>query len=351
MGVSRFYFNLTVEYLRLPGTVANWKAIKGQVLHCNPDWLAHAPYQVKSVAIRDACLAVSASKLKCVRGNGFQTVGFKSRKNPKQSCYIPATSVLSAGVYPRLAGDLKWSENLPDIPGDSRLVCENNRWFVVVPSKYAITPAENQGRIVALDPGVRTFQTFFSPGNCGKLGNGDFGRLHRLCHHLDDLLSRTSQATARKRQRMKKAACRLRIKIRDLVTEVHHKLAKFLVENFDVILLPIFETSGMVTRSNRKLRKKSVRAMLTWSHYRFKQFLKHKAKEYGKEVVDVCEAYTSKTVSWTGELIPNLGGRKRVTSKLTNDSMDRDYNGARGIFLRALVDHPELQQQLSIRYQ
>ena len=38
-------------------------------------------------------------------------------------------------------------------------------------------------------------------------------------------------------------------------------------------------------------------------------FLKHKAYEYGKTVIDVNEAYTSKTVSWTGELVPNLGGR------------------------------------------
>jgi hypothetical protein len=35
--------------------------------------------------------------------------------------------------------------------------------------------------------------------------------------------------------------------------------AKFLVENFDVILLPTFETSRMVSKSRRKLRNKSVR--------------------------------------------------------------------------------------------
>jgi putative transposase len=39
--------------------------------------------------------------------------------------------------------------------------------------------------------------------------------------------------------------------------------------------------------------------MLTFAHYRFNMFLKHKAFAYGKTVLDVCEAYTSKTVSWT----------------------------------------------------
>ncbi|MGD1717509.1 zinc ribbon domain-containing protein [Dapis sp. BLCC M172] len=53
--------------------------------------------------------------------------------------------------------------------------------------------------------------------------------------------------------------------------------------------------------------------MLTWAHYRFELFLKHKAAEYNKIVLDVSEAYTSKTVSWTGEILNNLGSQKIVT--------------------------------------
>ncbi len=46
--------------------------------------------------------------------------------------------------------------------------------------------------------------------------------------------------------------------------------------------------------------------MMTFAHYRFKQFLKHKAYETGKLVIDVNEAYTSKTCSWTGEVSRKL---------------------------------------------
>lgn len=56
------------------------------------------------------------------------------------------------------------------------------------------------------------------------------------------------------------------------------------------------------------------------------------------------EAYTSKTVSWTGEILPKLGGAKTVTSKIDGLSMPRDLNGARGIFLRAVVDTPSLKE-------
>ena len=81
--------------------------------------------------------------------------------------------------------------------------------------------------------------------------------------------------------------------------------------------------------------------MLTLSHYRFKQHLKAKAKEVGAIVIDVNEAYTSKTVSWTGHLVKNLGGAK-VIKDTAGNKMDRDLNGARGIFLRALGDSPAL---------
>jgi putative transposase len=84
-----------------------------------------------------------------------------------------------------------------------------------------------------------------------------------------------------------------------------------------------------------------VRSMLTFAHYRFKQFIKHKAFEFGKVVIDCNEAYTSKTVSWTGEIIKNLGGAKFIKSA-DGQVMSRDRNGARGIFLRALVDSPRM---------
>ena len=40
-----------------------------------------------------------------------------------------------------------------------------------------------------------------------------------------------------------------------------------------------------------------------------------------------------------GELI-NVGSSKTIKSKVDGRSMDRDINGARGIFIRALVDTP-----------
>ncbi len=160
-----------------------------------------------------------------------------------------------------------------------------------------------------------------------------------MCERLDDLISRTSKATGKAKREMKKAQARLRKKIKNLIKEIHFKTARFLVDSFDVILLPTFETSQMTGKSSRKLRSKTVRAMLTWAHYQFKVRLKNKALEFGSIVIDVCEAYTSKTVSWTGE-IKNVGGSREIREE--SITLDRDLNGARGIFIRSLVDSPSL---------
>ena len=156
--------------------------------------------------------------------------------------------------------------------------------------------------MVALDPGVRSFLTWYCTDSVGKIGEGAFFRIQRLCERLDDLLSRAVKA------------------------------ARFLVDRFDVILLPTFETSEMVERGRRRIRSKTVRNLLGLAHYRFGMFLRHKAAEVGVPVLSVNEAYTTKTVSWTGELLEDVGGSSVVKGR-DGERMDRDHNGARGIYL------------------
>jgi|GraSoiStandDraft_51_1057287.scaffolds.fasta_scaffold647892_2 putative transposase len=77
--------------------------------------------------------------------------------------------------------------------------------------------------------------------------------------------------------------------------------------------------------------------MLTWSHGRFLNRLLSKAEELGKKVVIVSEAYTSKTCSACGWINRNLGGQKVFRCRDCKWVVDRDVNGARGIFLRGIL--------------
>jgi len=341
MRVSRFVFNWTIDFIRsCVNWTPNWMEIKKYATQILPEWTKSCPFQIKGIAIKEAVNAFFKAK-GCPR--------FRSRKQPEQSCFIPNSAIKADGIYPRISGKgLRYSESLPESLMDSRLIWRAGKWFLALPrlvlssvkvKEQRVPYGDNQARVVAIDPGVRTFVTFYSDEQCGHLGEYDFSRIQRLAFYLDDLISRMSKAGKQKKRKMRLAASRMREQVKNLIDELHHKVALFLVSHFDHILLPTFETSQMVSKSGRKLRNKTVRSMLTFAHYRFKQFLKHKAVEFGKYVQDVSEAYTSKTHPETGE-IRTIGSAKRV--QLQNGQwVDRDEMGARNILLRALVDSPD----------
>ena len=79
--------------------------------------------------------------------------------------------------------------------------------------------------------------------------------------------------------------------------------------------------------------------MLTFRHFEFKKHLQWKAWQRGALVLDVNEAYTSKTRSWDGTVNTKSGGAKIIRDE-SGFGIDRDVNGTRGIFLRALGDSP-----------
>ncbi|WP_237396717.1 transposase [Okeania sp. KiyG1] len=89
-------------------------------------------------------------------------------------------------------------------------------------------------------------------------------------------------------------------------------------------------------KRNANLTRASVRQMLNWAHYRFKQTLKFQALKRGATVIDVTEEYTSKTCTHCGNVHQNLGGSKHFKCPHCGHSMPRDWNGALGIFLKAL---------------
>jgi putative transposase len=211
------------------------------------------------------------------------------------------------------------------------------RWFAVFPVESAVKDNYSSS-VIALDPGIRTFMTGFDSQKFLEFGNGDMGRITRLCQHLDGLMGKIAKAPNGKKRPMRKAAQRLRNKIKNLVNECHKKVACFLTKNYRVIFLPKFETSQMVARAGRKLSSKTARKMLTWTHYRFKMELKHQASLRNCQVVDVTEEYTSKICTKCGKIHLTLGGSKIFSCKSCGNTLPRDFNGALGIMLKALRD-------------
>jgi len=137
--------------------------------------------------------------------------------------------------------------------------------------------------------------------------------------------------------RLRRAELRMHQKVRNLVDELHRKLARWLCAEFRVVLLPRFATQQMVVRGTRRIRSKTARALCTWSHCRFRQRLLDVAWEYpGCCVQLVGEAFTSKTCGACGAQHARLGGSKvfRCPAAGCGRVADRDGNGARNILLR-----------------
>lgn len=193
------------------------KQFPGGILNNLPKWSKPVPYQIKSIAIRDACIAVREAKVKYSKTGQVQQVKFKSRKNPTQSCYIPKSAVSSKGIYHTKLGQIRLKEPIPEGFGDGRIVVQRGQYYLCLSVDLPKYNLENQGRVVALDPGVRNFLTLFSENSFGWIGSGDIGKIQRLCYHLDNLISRLTKAKSKTKQRMKKAANRMRLKIRNLL--------------------------------------------------------------------------------------------------------------------------------------
>lgn len=306
------------------------------------------PYEVRSDAVRDVkkAFASSFALLRAKRIDKFE-VKFRSRKDASQSIYMRAKSFSAKHnfFYSTMFGrnqKMRSAEKLPSsMDGDCRLMRTRlGEYYLVMPLKKEIQVlGEKTTRVCALDPGVRTFQTIYNPeGYCFEYGAQDVQRLYRLAHAYDSLQSRWTRVNAKQRKRMKRAGRRIQQKIKNLTRDLHNKLAKELCTHHEIVIIPKFDTSQMIRRGQRRIRSKTARAMVTWSHYTFRQRLISKAEEMGTHVEVVSEEYTSKTCGRCGRIKQNLGGAKVFVCSHCGYRVDRDFNGARNILLKTLSE-------------
>ena len=322
--VFRRAYNLSVEAFRA-GTVPSSelrKRIVDQLREEHPD---HHNYDLVAEAYRKAVIA-RAAVIARRRKKQSAELHFMSWK------YSPRHFVLMkfrAQFLRSIVGETRYAEDIPEeaLLKCTNVVLEDGEWYACLQRHTTIAPpVEGVRRMVALDPGVRTFQTSFSEDRATKYGEGF------AAAKLVPLMLRVRQLVAT-RARLENAAKvvraehgkeaplpqwlgdrfravgrrldRVRARRQHLVGDLHRRVAYDLVQSYDVILLPTFAVSQMVKRERtrddtgenqaRKTRRKTVQTMMDLQHYRFKLHLRRMALKYGK----TNEAYTSKTL-WDG---------------------------------------------------
>jgi putative transposase len=356
-GAARWTYNQCLHGAEKEQVPKKKKALRAYCINDAPhvrqkvSWLLETPYDVRDEAMNDLLKAYDTAfaLLKKKHTRHFEMKP-RTRKAASESIVIHAKHwkdtqrIFYAAAFKKAGAEttLRAAEPLPDaIAYDCRL--QRTRlghyyFCLLLPAevKVAGTGSENQApRILAIDPGVRTFLTGYDPltGAFVEWGKGDMKRIERLTVHLDDLLSRTAkEPSARRRYAMRKAQQRMRLRIQRLVDEFHKKLVHWLVGHYDLILLPEYNSSNMVNTKTRGISRPSVRAMLTWAPYRFKQRLLIKARP--SQVIIVDEAYTTMTCGACGHLNRAVGTDKVFRCPTCGACMPRDWNAARNVFVR-----------------
>ena len=314
-------------------------------------WQKEVPYDTRQEAISDAITSfkICLTMMKSGMIKHFN-VSFRSKKTQTSQVFRvnkKTFNVETLMVFPKRlkkGGKLRFRKRdktklLSEVESNFTILkTRPGHWYLCLPHKEEPPMFTNPVyKSVFLDPGVRTFQTFYSPdGLCGKIGGDVFNQEVKTLAARHDMLFGTSakNGISQKTKRgLRKRCALLRLKIKNKVTDLHWQTASFLCSTFQNIFLPRFEVSKMVKGS--PLGSQITRSMLQLSHGAFRERLLYYAKTKHRNIFLVGEQYTTKTCGACGH-IQEMEGAKTFNCTQCQTKIDRDYNGARNICLKVL---------------
>jgi IS605 OrfB family transposase len=274
----------------------------------------------------------------------YPRLKFKSWKDNTSSLEIRSRTIMSSSkdglirCYPtffkfKKGEGIPFHGNLPTMDYSVRLQRTRNRkYYLCIPALKTFAQTQSNSTC-AIDPGVRDFLTIYDPaGLVVGIKDGNEHIFNR-CMRIDRLQSRLSKETSkRKRYRMRKHIYNIYQRMKHMINDVHQKMSKWLADNYKEVLLPKFETSEMTSKQKR-ISSKTSRAMLTWSHYKFRMMLTDKMERAGGRLILCNEYYTSKTCSRCGTINNHIKRQKTFDCKNCKVVNDRDVNAARNIYL------------------
>jgi putative transposase len=321
-------------------------------------WQKDIPYDTRELAIRRLYKSYKTSfaLLKTQNIKNFN-INFKKKKDVIQSFEVNknAITITKKGDFrifkTRLTDNIRVRkrdrEKIKKIqitkPYTNTIIKkEYDKWYIclsVPQTKNKKTFEEPILSSVFLDPGERRFQNFYSPdGICGYLGN-DFNK--SKIKNIREEYEKNQQILGNKfinikKKHLRKRCGKLITKVKNIVLDMHNQAANFLTTTFKSIFIPIFETKKMVNKTRRNIDKKTVKGLLTLSHYKFREKLKNMCKVRGINFKIITEEYTSKVCGKCGNYNKDLGGDKVYNCNKCNIIIDRDLNAARNICIKSI---------------
>lgn len=343
-GTARFVYNYTINYVGKYKNHDTFYNIRKKVidrLTKKKEFTKRTPYDIKASAVQDAYIAIqNAIKLYQETGT-ISKLKYRKKKDLSQSILICKKYFKGDSFYTskeNMGNLIKSCEPKWVVNHDSRVSYKRRDGFYLhIPELITESPPLQRIPFLAFDPGVRTFLTGYSTSFVIEYGKGSIGKINRLRYHLSKLESKIRKTHGKKKQNLKKAAARMRKRIKNVRKDAICKVSKHATTIAKYIFIPEFNSSTMIKRKNRKISKRTVKEMLDWSHYMLRQRLIHQAKKNNCIVVIVNEAYTTQTCTRCGNLHKKIGSSKVFVCPNCGLRIGRDHNAARGIYLKALI--------------
>ena len=331
--IYRQVYNTTVKYIK-NNSITNFKNMRKIIDARLSKNLKNYSKKYKILkhtrdnAIKDVLKAYKTGFTNLKRGH-IRYFRLRPKKHNASLVLEPtAFSTKKNGFATRVLGKMISSSPLKDITRECRLCYDFqcNRFKIFIPCDKVTNTTVKRQPLCALDPGIRTFQTIYSPS----------GNLHEICNNsstfeIKKLINRIDKA---KGENPEKYKSRLRAKLKNKITDMHWKACNFLCKRYDTIVIGNMSTRSITSR--RSLHKSVNRECYVYSHFLFKQRLQSKCDEYDCKYVEIDESYTSKTCSSCGEINNALGSNKTFQCPNCNLHCDRDINGARNIYYKYL---------------
>jgi transposase len=222
------------------------------------------PYDSRTHVISKFCDNIKSCFTNLKNGN-IKTFEFK-KKISYQNVYVPKTSITENSVFPSYLNNIKginkyFTENNIDINdiGDSFLQFDrvSKKYYLIIPYYRSKVGVKNKKKVIALDPGEKIPFSYFSQEGFGHLGKDIRKRILNEQKNIKKLQSILSKGLNKDGKKINnKDTIRKKIqhhfnKIKNLVKELHNKVALYLVKNYDIILIPEFSTKNMISNNDK----------------------------------------------------------------------------------------------------
>ncbi len=297
-------------------------------------WVTDLPYDARDYAIREL---LQAFRTNLKSGHAFD-MHYKSKKQSQSMEIRRRQYQTTRGSYHFIA-QIKTTELLPELQHDIKLHLDTNgSFYLLIPLDTLRNENQVPHRMIAIDPGVRTLMTGYTPeGYVYHLGENDIGRLSRILYYKFKLQGQVKRHGRKNKNRIRHALKRMSLKLKHLVDECHKKLVHWLYNNFDLIILPQLETIRLCQQRKSRRTKNLIRV---WRHGSLMDRMKYKNREYPTtQLLIPTEEYTSKTCCRCGRLNETLGKSKHFHCIGCGGEFDRDVNGAVNMLLKVLTEH------------